>query len=277
MASPVKPAIIEDRRVNHRMTIVDQGDQGVAENDIPIAGDSLAIARYGTSSADPDLRDIGLGPLSFSWQAGALRWLRYGDIEIVRGIAAVLRDPQWGTFAPIVDDDLIALSEDDATLTQTFHLPSGKGAEPCLHGQLRVAASVRQVTVTLMLEANASFPTARSGLSVLLPLRGIVGAPVKVTHTDGRSEADRFPRLISPSQPLFDIRRLEFSPTHDVTLRIDFDGDVFEMEDQRNWSDASFKIYNRPLAWPTPYVLKAGDRIMQQVTVSLLDRDGGSP
>ena len=36
------------------------------------------------------------------------------------------------------------------------------------------------------------------------------------------------------------------------------EGDTFEMEDQRNWSDASYKTYVRPLALPWPYVLPAG-------------------
>ena len=31
-----------------------------------------------------------------------------------------------------------------------------------------------------------------------------------------------------------------------------FDGDIFEMEDQRNWTDASYKIYSTPLRLPFP-------------------------
>ena len=35
-------------------------------------------------------------------------------------------------------------------------------------------------------------------------------------------------------------------------------GDAFEMEDQRNWADASFKTYVRPLSKPRPYVIAKG-------------------
>ena len=39
------------------------------------------------------------------------------------------------------------------------------------------------------------------------------------------------------------------------------------MEDQRNWSDASFKTYGRPLELPWPFVLPAGVPIAQSVAV----------
>ena len=41
----------------------------------------------------------------------------------------------------------------------------------------------------------------------------------------------------------------------------------FEMEDQRQWLDASFKTYFRPLSWPLPYTVEEGSRIDQQVTL----------
>ena len=42
-------------------------------------------------------------------------------------------------------------------------------------------------------------------------------------------------------------------------------GDTFEMEDQRNWTDASYKTYVRPLGLPYPYTLNAGETIEQAV------------
>ncbi|WP_110654387.1 hypothetical protein [Salinicola halimionae] len=241
--------------------------------------EALAVRRYGTPVAEPELRRFEVGAWSFAWQAGAVRWLHVGDIEIVRGVAAVLRDPQWGTYAPIVDDERIDLSRRHANLRQVFHLAGERGEGPLLCGEIDVEAAERQLRVALTLTAVADFETARSGLSVLLPLAGVAGSQVRVLHTNNRQETILLPSSISPSQPLFDIRQLRFSPAPGVDTRLDFEGDVFEMEDQRNWSDASFKVYNRPLAWPAPYVLEAGETLMQRVTVSLAeqektDRDG---
>jgi hypothetical protein len=47
------------------------------------------------------------------------------------------------------------------------------------------------------------------------------------------------------------------------------EGDTWEMEDHRNWTDASFKTYVRPLALPWPYTLKAGEAVKQSIRFSL--------
>ncbi len=75
-------------------------------------------------------------------------------------------------------------------------------------------------------------------------------------------------------QPFLNIRAL----THDVVLQgvpglkaaVRMEGDTFEMEDHRNWTDASFKTYVRPLARPWPYVLEAGQTVRQQVSLTLV-------
>ena len=77
-----------------------------------------------------------------------------------------------------------------------------------------------------------------------------------------------FPRLVSPAQPVRDIAGLAHT-VHGVDVDIAFRGEVFEMEDQRNWTDASYKTYCRPLALPRPYTVAAGERVEQDVTVRL--------
>jgi hypothetical protein len=59
----------------------------------------------------------------------------------------------------------------------------------------------------------------------------------------------------------------EVLPGVKATVRME--GDTFEMEDHRNWTDASFKTYVRPLALPWPYTLKAGEAVRQSVTLTL--------
>src|SRR5215210_957137 len=59
-----------------------------------------------------------------------------------------------------------------------------------------------------------------------------------------------------------------------VTCRME--GDVFEMEDQRNWTDASYKTYVRPLALPWPYTLCAGESIAQRVSLSVTGGSGAA-
>ena len=55
-----------------------------------------------------------------------------------------------------------------------------------------------------------------------------------------------------------------------------FAGDIFETEDQRNWTDASFKTYCTPLDKPFPAEITAGTPVHQEITVEL-DRTASLP
>ncbi len=93
-----------------------------------------------------------------------------------------------------------------------------------------------------------------------------------VETTDGETASGAFPRLVSPHQPFFDLRAIRHQVTPGVEAEVRFEGEVFEMEDQRNWSDASFKTYSTPLALPLPVEVREGERIRQVVTLTLLGR-----
>src|SRR5439155_6344735 len=64
------------------------------------------------------------------------------------------------------------------------------------------------------------------------------------------------------------VSRLIIDATDDLAVRFDFEGDLFEMEDQRNWTDNSFKTYCTPLALPWPKDAHAGQKISQKVTIT---------
>ncbi len=91
-------------------------------------------------------------------------------------------------------------------------------------------------------------------------------------HVDGRSEDTRFPDLIEPWQPFKDMRAITHTVMPHVTAECRMEGDTFEMEDQRNWSDASYKTYVRPLALPWPYRIPAGQAVRQRIVLSIADK-----
>lgn len=53
------------------------------------------------------------------------------------------------------------------------------------------------------------------------------------------------------------------------SAEISFEGDIFEMEDQRNWTDASYKIYSTPLELPFPVEVKKGDQFRQKISITV--------
>jgi hypothetical protein len=58
-------------------------------------------------------------------------------------------------------------------------------------------------------------------------------------------------------------------PVGDASVEIRFDGGLFETEDQRNWTDPSFKTYSPPLRVPFPRAYKKGEEVRQRVVVEL--------
>ncbi|MEO1104636.1 MAG: hypothetical protein AAFW98_13030, partial [Pseudomonadota bacterium] len=223
---------------------------------------SQAIARFGTDEPGPEERKLEAGGLEVTLVGGVARWIVYRGAEVVRGIDYLVRDGNWGTLATRTTSE--EFSEVDGfryrrrfdvgdAFQGAFELVGNAGTPAKLDAKLTLTA-VRDVSVN------------RAGFVLLHPLKGVVGAPLDVTHSDGSQERASFPRAISPGQPVFDIAGLSHS-MDGAKVEIAFAGDVFEMEDQRNWSDASFKTYCRPLGLPRPFVVTKGDVIEQQITV----------
>ena len=117
--------------------------------------------------------------------------------------------------------------------------------------------------------------TNRCGFVLLHPA-SVAGRCLLVEHTNGAREEAVFPLRISPSQPVFDIRELTYAVSEQAAVTCRLEADLphdrrgkFEMEDQRNWSDASFKTYVASLLDPWPYELPAGKSSTQRVAVSM--------
>jgi hypothetical protein len=90
-----------------------------------------------------------------------------------------------------------------------------------------------------------------------------------VETVDGDRASSVFPALVAPHQPFRMVRAILHEVTPGVEAEARMEGDVFETEDQRNWSDASFKTYSTPLHLPYPVEVPEGARVAQSVTVRL--------
>ena len=65
------------------------------------------------------------------------------------------------------------------------------------------------------------------------------------------------------------LRSLSHEVLPGLTATVCMEGDTFETEDHRNWTDASYKTYCTPLGKPFPAEVKKGTRIRQAVTLTL--------
>jgi hypothetical protein len=232
-----------------------------------IEAPSRGIRLYGTDEPATPPRVLRAGALSAEFEAGNLRYIRFGGVEMIRAVSYIVRDKNWGTYNPIISDLKIeenadgfrvgysAIAKDDA---QEFAYSAEIVGRP--DGTLRFSARGRAVT---------DFLTNRTGFVVLHPIENVSGKPARVTEATGKTLDTQFPHLIDPVQPMMNLRaiRHEFAPGAHVDCLME--GDTFEMEDQRNWTDASYKTYVRPLALPWPYTLELGTELEQSVTLTV--------
>ena len=239
--------------------------------------DAAALRTFGTTQPAGAARLLQAGPLSCRLEDGGLRAICWHDEEVVRAIASLLRDEDWGTVPAAIRHR--ATAQPAAGFALAFDL---EWTLP--HGRLRAQARIDGhadgvLTFKVEATADASLSTNRCGF-VVLHAAGVAGCALRVEHTDGTVEDTCFPQRISPSQVAFGIRRLtHVAPSGlevDCRLQAELPHDPqgrFEMEDQRNWSDASFKTYVASLLDPWPYTLPAGRTLAQQVTVTVLEVD----
>ena len=225
-----------------------------------------AIALFGTAQPIPERIELTAGPVSATLESGALRWIRYNGTETLRGIAFLVRDRNWNTASPQLSHLTVQQTEAGFRVTFDALCRTPDGELPWSAEIIGESDGMLRFTGTA--NPASDFLTNRTGFVLLHPLEGVAGCPVEVTHVDGTRRQARFPELVDPEQCFFDLRALSHEVVPGVRATCRMEGDAWEMEDHRNWLDASFKTYVRPLALPYPYTLKAGSSITQTVTLS---------
>ncbi|MDH7792384.1 hypothetical protein [Ochrobactrum sp. AN78] len=232
-----------------------------------------AIFLTGTDVLESPKQVFKAGKLEATLDSGALRWIRWHGIEILRAIMFLVRTPGWGTPAAQISN--LEVTENPNNFRITYDALYGSVATGVQVSITLEGTASGHLTAKGVIQATAPFETNRTGFVVLHPLAGVVGTEIDVQHASGASRKLVMPVPISPGQPLMDIRALTHHPYEGLSVTTRFEGDIFEMEDHRNWSDASFKTYSRPIGLPYPYLLDQEVPAVQSVEVSICD-DGGS-
>jgi D-apionolactonase len=211
-----------------------------------------------------------------------LRYVRVGDIEIARRVYVAVRDPEWGTIEPDLGEIMVDQRDDGfrvqfeashTTSTLDFQWRGTIAGEP--DGPLVYDLDGR---------ARRDMQYARIGICVHHPLRETAGRPFRARTPEGEI-AGTFPRLIGPQGfengvyvPLFpSFDQIEIDLEEAGLVRFEFEGDLWETEDHRNWTDANFKTYSTPMALGFPHDLEQDQALRQQVRVSTagVRRGGG--
>jgi len=174
-----------------------------------------------------------------------------------------LRDENWTTYKPIVENEIIDLQPDQFNITyDCFHEEDNQRIyqwKASIHG-------LPNGTIEFEINGLAlkEILRNRAGFCILHPVEGLAGQPCTIHHPDSTAEQLNFPFHIEPRDPFKLIQSMQWNMDGHA-YNLDFEGDLFETEDQRNWSDASYKTFCTPLSIPFPVLLKPGDTVFQKV------------
>lgn len=227
----------------------------------------LAIKYFGTDEPEPERRLLTAGPVTATFENGLLRWIRIGEVEAIRAIAFLIRDRNWSTANAEIGDLKIDEKDGGFSVTFTARCPTIDGVFTW-RGEFTGSPDGSLRCVGAGTTGDENFKTGRTGFVILHPLHGFVGGPVAIEHTDGKFENSRISSAIIPDQPYLLVRSMTHEPMKGVKATIRMEGDSWETEDHRNWTDASFKTYCRPLSLPYPYRIAKGEVVRQTVTLT---------
>lgn len=227
------------------------------------------VAVFGTDEASTEVENAQLGPFRVRLADGQIASIYCDGTEVCRGLTYLVRDRNWATLTAKTE---VESRGDDAIVLRASVAENGAAFDY----RIELALDHGDLIVTSRGIARCDFAANRIGFSFLHPTPDCTGQPVLCRHSDGKTSETNFPRTISPGQPIFDIVGLEYRLADDKMLKLDFrasrggeTGMAFEMEDQRNWGDASFKTYVGSLLDPWPFDVTANEVFLQTLQIGV--------
>jgi hypothetical protein len=238
----------------------------------------LELLRRGSADPPRERRVLHAGPVSCELDGVDLRYVRAGDVEILRRLYMAVRDRNWGTLPIEIQD--VELDDRGDSFRLTFEARHRQGeVDFRWRGELAGGAD-GSLDYSLDGVADAEFLYNRIGFCILHPAEN-AGRPYRARTPEGEISGE-LPDTIGPQlweggfpKPIFpSFDALEIDLSDRLTARFDLEGDLFETEDQRNWTDASFKTYSTPLQLGYPHRAERGQRIAQRVHLTLIGEPG---
>jgi len=213
---------------------------------------------------------VTAGPATVLLGRGELRYYSIGGLELLRRVYVAVRDTAWETL-PADFSEMELHERDDGGVRATYEAHVADG--DIVFGWAGVIELSRsgELNYSMTGVSGSSFDYARIGLNILHP-PSLEGRRYRAVTDHGVLEGE-FPPGIA-EQPLVGGEYLPLLPgfrslgvhLDGADLHFTLTGDEFELEDQRNWLDASYKTYSTPMSLGIRHS-EAGESIAQEVRV----------
>lgn len=242
---------------------------------------SVNRVRRGVEHAPVETIALRAGNLSVKLVGPDLRAVRWGGTEVIQRLYMAVRDAPWNTIpGQLLDQEITQAADYFIVVFRQRH--AFQDIELEWKGEIR-GSDDGVLTYDMDARASRSFRHSKIGLNIHHGLETYRGRRFKAVTGAGNLEAT-LPSDIEPQLVRDGSLTAMFDHFDQITFDLDgvqaefsFEGDLFEMQDHRNWSDANYKTYGTPLSFGFPRDVAQGECIWQRVTLRLTGAASSTP
>jgi hypothetical protein len=239
-----------------------------------VNGTSVGRFALWNGRRDPPERPqvLRAGPVHALLDGTDLRHVRAGDAELVQRVYVALRDGPWNTIPATTSDWVVAAAPEGFRVTFT----ASHRHEAIAFDWSGTIEGTPDGVIRYEMDGvcRGVFEYSKIGFNVHHALDGSVGRPYRARTESGELRGV-LPAAIDPQRIENGTLTGMFAPYAELAIEvvegvqavIALEGDLMELQDHRNWTDANFKSYGTPLALGFPFTSVDGQRIRQVLTI----------
>ena len=211
----------------------------------------------------PDTTRVTHGGFTLDLAREAIRNIRYEGVQIIDLLYTAIRPSDWSTLKSdeYAADLRISGNDYEITITESF--------TSALVATTKVILSAGNTfSVEYELKGLAEYSVNRWGICFCLDTADWMGASVLSSGNSYSLLRDISPQRVVDGvvQGLFpESHEMQFIAADQRCLKVVSNGKVLEAEDQRNWTDNTYKIYSGSLKEPRPFTTSPGSSWKQKV------------
>ena len=211
----------------------------------------------------PDTTRVTHGGFTLDLAREAIRNIRYEGVQIIDLLYTAIRPSDWSTLKSdeYAADLRISGNDYEITITESF--------TSALVATTKVILSAGNTfSVEYELKGLAEYSVNRWGICFCLDTADWMGASVLSSGNSYSLLRDISPQRVVDGvvQGLFpESHEMQFIAADQRYLKVASNGKVLEAEDQRNWTDNTYKIYSGSLKEPRPFTTSPGSSWKQKV------------
>ena len=211
----------------------------------------------------PDTQRVEHAGFTVDIARAAIRNVTYQGAQIIDLLYTAIRPWDWSTLDPDEHSEVVEISGENCLITITDLFAGSMQGKTVLTLQPN-----GKFSIDYQLTGLGKFEIQRWGVCFCLHTGNWMGSTVSAS-----GETYSLLKEISPQRVIDGVTQGLFPASNDMhfvapdkrSLKVLSTGKVLEAEDQRNWTDNTYKIYSGSLAELRPFVIEKGMKWEQRV------------